>query len=915
MKFCIRKKCFVTLGCILALFLSGILRSQAQSVTITQPTCEYRTNPVGLDVRVPRLSWKLVSKNRDVMQTAYEIRVSEDARALVKNNNLLWTSGKVVSDQSAFINYGGPALQSRQRCYWQVRVWDNKGKVSSWSEVNYWETGLIDHSDWSAKWIEAEAITDGAVGPVPVFFRSFPVSAPVKSARLYITAHGIYEAKLNGKNISNHLLAPGWTSYHKRLQYQTYDVTSLLKTGDNTAVVTVGDGWYRGFLEWGGNRNWYGKEAGLLYQLEITFADGKKQTIVSDRDWKSSFDGPIRTSDIYNGETFDSRLDKPVTAAVAKNWKGVREVDTLLDNLVAQQGLPVTRHEQFKALKVIKTPKGETVIDFGQNLVGWVQVKIKGQAGDTLKINHAEVLDKAGNFYIDNLRAARQENNYILDGTDQFMEPHFTFQGFRYVKITGLHSEPNKDNFTAVAIYSDMQPTGTFSSSNSLVNQLQHNIQWGQKGNFVDIPTDCPQRDERLGWTGDAQVFFNTAAYNMNVALFFTKWLQDVKADQYDNGRVPAVIPARNKWTNDGSAGWADAATIIPWDFYALYGDKRLLEQQYSSMKAWVDYIRSISKDNLWNSGGHYGDWLFYTMDNDRDGKAAVTDKFLIAQAFYAASTQNVINAASVLGKTEDAATYTALLKDIKDAFNREYVTPSGKLVSNTQTAYVLALNFDLLPENLRQQAAQRLADNIAAYKDHITTGFLGTPYICHVLTRFGYTDVAYKLLLQETYPSWLYPVKMGATTIWERWNGIKTDGSFETESMNSFNHYAYGAIGDWMYKTISGIKPDPANPGYKHFIIEPQPGGKLTTAGATLETLYGTISSKWVIENGMFKLDVSIPANTSATIVLPKAAQQEITESGKTLSALLLKKKSVNSDSSVAIQLGSGTYFFTYKM
>lgn len=902
--------CFVAI-----FFLSGIMGTlvRAQPLSATQPTCEYINNPVGIDAKVPRLSWKIISRNRNVVQTAYEIKVSADPKPMIKKSTLLWSSGKVLSNQSVLINYGGAALQSRQRCYWQVRVWDDKGHVSPWSETSYWETGLLSQSDWLAKWIEAAEITNGTVGPVPVFFKSFHVGNAVKSARLYTTAHGIYEAKLNGKNISTHLLAPGWTSYQKRLQYQTYDVTSLIKQGENAAVVAVGDGWYRGVLEWNGRRNWYGKEVGLLYQLEITFADGKKQIIASDGSWKSSFDGPVKTSDIYNGETFDSRLDRPVTAQMAESWKNVRVVNTSLDNLVAQQGPPVTRHEQFKALKMIKTPKGETVIDFGQNLVGWVQVKIKGQAGDTLKIKHSEVLDKAGNFYTDNLRTARQENNYILDGTDQFLEPHFTFQGFRYIKVSGLRSEPDKDNFTAVAIYSDMQPTGTFTSSNSLVNQLQHNIQWGQKGNFVDIPTDCPQRDERLGWTGDAQVFFNTAAYNMNVATFFTKWLQDVAADQYDNGRVPAVIPAMNKKINDGSAGWSDVATIIPWNFYTLYGDKRLLEHQYPSMKAWVDYIRSISKDNLWNSGGHYGDWLFYTMDNDRDGRAAVTDKFLIAQAFYAASTQNLVNAARVLGKTDDVKMYTALLKDVKDAFNREYVTPSGKLVSNTQTAYVLALNFDLLPENLRQQAAKRLADNIETYKNHITTGFLGTPYICHVLTRFGYTDVAYKLLLQDTYPSWLYPVKMGATTIWERWNGIKPDGSFETETMNSFNHYAYGAIGEWMYKTITGINPDPENPGYKHFTIAPQPGGGLTTATAILETLYGRISSKWRIENGIFELEVSVPANTAATIILPKAADSEITESSQPLSALLyetIKKQ----DGTMSVKVGSGNYLFKYR-
>ncbi|RYE13777.1 MAG: alpha-L-rhamnosidase, partial [Sphingobacteriaceae bacterium] len=381
---------------------------------------------------------------------------------------------------------------------------------------------------------------------------------------------------------------------------------------------------------------------------------------------------------------------------------------------------------------------------------------------------------------------------YILKGSgEEVFEPHFTFQGFRYIKVEGYPGELSLDDFKAVAVYSDMKTTGKFSTSNALLNQLQHNIQWGQRGNFVDVPTDCPQRDERLGWTGDAQVFFNTAAYNMNVAGFFTKWLQDLKADQHENGNVPVVIPDVREKKNAGSAGWGDVSTIIPWNFYVAYGDKQLLAGQYNSMKAWVEYIRSISKNNLWNSGPHYGDWLFYTMADDRDGKAAITDKFFIAQAFYACSTQNLINAARVLGNDADVKTYTALLENIKKAFLTEYVTPSGRLVSNSQTAYVLALNFDLLPESLREQAAKRLVDNIESYGNHLTTGFLGTPYLCHVLTRFGYNNIAYKLLLQDTYPSWLYPVKMGATTIWERWDGIKPDGSFEAISMNSFNHYA----------------------------------------------------------------------------------------------------------------------------
>jgi alpha-L-rhamnosidase len=456
-----------------------------------------------------------------------------------------------------------------------------------------------------------------------------------------------------------------------------------------------------------------------------------------------------------------------------------------------------------------------------------------------------------------------------------------------------------------------MAPTGRFATSNPLLNQLQSNIQWGQKGNFVDVPTDCPQRDERLGWTGDAQVFFKTAAYNMDVSAFFSKWLSDLNVDQHANGNVPVVIPDVRAVKNAGSAGWGDVATIIPWDFYQAYGDKALLARQYPSMKAWVEYIRSISKNNLWNSGPHYGDWLFYTMADDRDGKAAITDKFFIAQAFYAHSTQNLINAAKVLGNKADVQTYTELLKAIKEAFLNEYVTPSGRLVSSSQTAYVLALNFDLLPENLRAQAAKRLADNVAAYGNHLTTGFLGTPYLCHVLTRFGYNDVAYKLLLQDTYPSWLYPVKKGATTIWERWDGIKPDGSFQAVSMNSFNHYAYGAIGDWMYRNVAGIAE--LEPGYKKISIAPKPGGNLKNASAELQTIYGNIKSLWAIEGGKTKLTVTIPANTTARIVLPNTAELKITESGTALDKVKAISDVKNVAGNTELLAGSGTYQFEY--
>ena len=470
------------------------------------------------------------------------------------------------------------------------------------------------------------------------------------------------------------------------------------------------------------------------------------------------------------------------------------------------------------------------------------------------------------------------------------------------------------ENFTAVALYSNMKPTGSFSSSNALINQLQHNIQWGQRGNFLDVPTDCPQRDERLGWTGDAQAFSRTAAFNFGVNNFFAKWLKDAEADQYTNGALPHVIPNVLGQNSGGSAGWADAATIIPWNMWLAYGDKKILENQYNSMKAWVGFMEKNSTDNLWNKGFHFGDWLFYRPYDDNDGRSAVTDKYLIAQCFYAHSTRLVIRAAGVLNKKDDEKHYTDLLNKIKQAFLKEYVTPGGRLVSSTQTAYVLALNFDMLPEAMRPSVADKLVENIKSYGTHLTTGFLGTPYLCHVLSRFGHTDLAYELLLQETYPSWLYPVKMGATTIWERWNGIRPDSTFEPASMNSFNHYAYGAIGDWMYRIVCGIDTDEDNPGYKKIEIQPHIGKGLTNASASLKTYYGTISSSWKKENDGLVFDVEIPPNTTATIYVPAENGSLITESGKLIGDI----KEIEIKGAVPrylmLKAGSGKYHFEVK-
>ncbi|GAA3959391.1 glycoside hydrolase family 78 protein [Mucilaginibacter dorajii] len=877
--------------------------------------CEYKTNPIAVDAANPRLSWKLITQDRGVQQTSYEIRVGSNAVSLTKGKDIIWGTGRIYSPQSIQIYYGGPMLGSRQKVYWQVRVWNNKNQVSPWSMVNFWKMGLLKKTDWTAQWIQDTYLSDTTGGPAPMFRKTFKLDRKIRAAHLYITAHGVFEAQINGKRVGDDYFAPGWTSYNKRLQYNVYDVTSSILKGLNAIGVTIGDGWYRGYT-YNRKKNVYGKKLGLLCQLEVVYTNGQREIINSDKTWKVAY-GPIRSSSFFDGEVYDARKQKPGWATGTykdATWDTVKTDTTIKANLIATSGPTVKKHEKFSPLKVLTTPAGERVVDFGQNLVGWVQFKLQGKAGDTVRLYHAEVLDQKGNFYTKNLRTAKQEITYVFksDSVETY-EPHFTFQGFRFMKIVGYTGPLDSTNVAAYALYSDMAQTGSFSTSNKLVNQLQHNIQWGQKGNFIDVPTDCPQRDERMGWTGDAQAFCRTATFNMDVAGFFTKWLKDLSADQHKDGAVPYVIPNMLDSTLSAASGWSDVATIAPWNIYLAYNDKQVLQQQYNSMKAWVGYIQRHSRNYLWDTGNHFGDWLFYAGTNYEDG-AALTDKNLIAQAFYAHSTQLLINAARILGHSDDVQTYTQLLYNIKKAFNSEYVTPNGRMISGTQTSYVLALNFDMLPENLRASAAKRLVSNIEDYDEHITTGFLGTPYICHVLSRFGRTDIAYDLLMKESYPSWLYPVKNGATTIWERWDGIKPDGSFEDPEMNSFNHYAYGAIGDWMYRVVAGINTDEDDPGFHKIIIAPHPGGKLTMAQAELETLYGKIKSAWTIDQGIFTLDITVPPNTTAQVILPSVTDP-ITENGLDINTVkeITDIKKVGNDEQFAVV--SGSYHFVYTL
>ncbi len=889
---------------------------------------EYLANPIGIDVVQPRLSWRIASTRRNTMQAAYQLQVGLNVASLTRGANLLWDSGKKVSDASVFVDYGGPQTVSRTRYYWRVRVWDSSGRASPWSFVAFWETGLFQPGDWTAEWITPPpTAADSLPSPSPFLRRAFRVGEAVRSARLYVTSLGLYEVYLNGERVGDQLFTPGWTSYRRRLQYQTYDVTALLRPGANVVGAILGDGWYRGNLGFFRQRNLYGRQLALLAQLEIRYQSGRTERVVSDGDWKASA-GPILSSDIYGGETYDARRElSGWTAGGApyddRNWTTVGVlVYPPPAALLAAMSPPVRRVRELRPVAIRRAPSGETIFDLGQNFTGWARLSVRGPAGTTVTLRFGEVLDREGNLYTANLRAAAQTDRYTLSGNGrEVYEPHFTFHGFRYVAVRGLPAPADSATITGIAVSSDLVQTGSLVTSDSLLNRLQRNIVWGQRSNFLDVPTDCPQRDERLGWTGDAQVFARTAAFNMDVAGFFAKWLSDVAADQDPSGSVPWVIP--NPLGGDsthfaGTAGWSDVAVIVPWTMYLTYGDRRVLERQYPSMRAWVDYARRrAGTDLIWRPGWQFGDWLALHSD-DPSYPGATTSTDLIATAFLAHSTDLVARTAAILGHEDDAAEYRARFRAIREAFNREFVSRTGRVGENTQTAYAVAIAFDLLPDSLVSVAGGRLAQDVAARDHHLTTGFLGTPYLLHVLGATGHIGDAFALLTQRTYPSWLYPITRGATTMWERWDGIRPDSSFEdpgmnsfNPGMNSFNHYAFGAVGDWMYQNIGGIDVDPAGPGYRRSRIAPRPGAGLTSANAALETAYGTLQSAWRLDAGRFALEVTVPANTSAEVTVWDARLDAVREGGFSLNARDGVRAARQRGSDVIVDVGSGRYSF----
>lgn len=915
------------MGCgLILLALAGLLGPRiisAQTTSDLAPDrlrCEYKVDPLGIDVTRPRLSWIVTSKERGRKQTAYRILVASTPEKLGRGEGDRWDSGQVKSDETAQIVYPGAPLLSQMECFWKVMVWDNEGRPSGWSETAKWSMGLLAPGDWKAQWIghdlPGQKLPPKAYLPLtlvssvlrkdykvylpsPFLRKSFTVKNPVRRAVVYASALGLYELHLNGRRVGADDFTPGWSDYNKRVYYQTYDVTALLHSGENAIGAILADGWYAGNVGWLGQR-YYGSKLRLRLQLQLEYADGTAETVATDGSWRAAL-GPIREADIQAGEFYDARLEMPGWSEPGfdeSKWKAVDTQESIAAAVEAYPGIPVRQTKELKPIKITEPKPGVFVFNMGQNFSGWARLRVKGKAGDKVVLRFAEMLNPDGTIYTKNLRTARATDTYILKGGgEEIWEPRFTYHGFQYLEVTDYPGTPTLDDITGIVAHSDLPFTGAFTCSHPLVNKLYSNLTWGQRSNYFEVPTDCPQRDERLGWTGDTQTFIRTAAYNMDVAPFFTKWLTDLNDGQDQEGRYPDVAP---RVTPNAAAGWGDAGIICPWTIYQVYGDRRLIEKHYPAMTKYIKFLESRSPGYLSPPLGTYGDWL-----NVNDP----TPKDLIATAYFAYSTRRMAEMARAIGKEDDAKKYEALFANVCAAFDRRFVSVDGKLEGNSQTAYLLALRFGLLPENMRGPAGDQLVDRIQERDWSLSTGFLGAGLLLPTLTDIGRTDVAYRLLLNTRYPSWGYSINLGATTVWERWDGYTLDKGFNTPSMNSFNHYAFGACGEWMFSAIAGIDTD--GPGFKKILIHPRPGGDLTWAKATYDSIRGLIIVSWQLEGDDFKLELTIPANTAAAVFLPAAKPEDVLENGRPAAESPGVHFLRMEPGAAVFEVGSGNYFF----
>ena len=882
---------------------------------ITRLRTNHLENPLGFSLAPLSLTWQ-VEDTPSAQQTAARVEVASDAAF----THILHDTGRDAALDS--LGFAPPlALRPRTRFWWRVTVWGDAGD-SAISEPAFFETGKMDEP-WGGQWI-APCLDDPNTHP---YLRTvFDLPAQVRSARVYATGLGVYELALNGARVGSEHLAPACNAYDQWIQVQTYDVTDLLKPGCNALGAMLGNGWAKGRFGLSAHKEGnYCDTFGLLLELRATLADGQEVVVATEPGAWQAAPSPVLDSSIYDGETYDARRALPGWATAefdAANWAPTTAYDPKLGALCDRLSPPIVVKEERAPVALLRTPAGETVLDMGQNMVGWVRFRTDAPAGTHLTLYHGELLQQE-NFFRTNLRSAKQEYHYMADGQAREVAPHFTFYGFRYVMLEGFTGPVRLEDFTGCVVYSDLERTGYVETSNPAVNRLLENVLWGQKGNFVDVPTDCPQRDERMGWTGDAQVFCQTALWNMDAYAFFTKFLHDLAAEQGKlDGNVPSVVPNVSPLSRpdiapvvSGACGWADAATVMPWTVYANTGDPAILARQFESMRGWVDWIRrrdiASGDHKLWRGGFHFGDWL--SMDAlPPDNPFGGTNMDYLASAYYRHSAKLVAKAAAVLGKHDLAQTYHALSDAIAAAITNAFFTPEGRCAIPTQTAHAIALQFDLVPASYRARVLSDLVDLVWRDKFHLKTGFLGTPCLCAALSENGAHDAACRIFFQTDCPSWLYEVSMGATTIWERWNSLLPDGTISDVSMNSMNHYAYGAIEDWVVRTLCGIRPVEDAPGFRRVALRPLPAPQLTYARARMHTAMGWVESGWTRgTDGTLCVEVAVPFGAQASLVLPSAALTHVSAAGAPLAQGAWDAE--QTEAGVHITLRAGRYAFTY--
>ncbi|MFY0674663.1 MAG: family 78 glycoside hydrolase catalytic domain [Bacteroidia bacterium] len=836
------------------------------ALDITQLRIEYLENPIGIEFESPRFSWWLQSDEMDVVQTAYAITI-------YVNGKEVFNSGKVVSNKNHLVKTDFRP-EPKTAYEWRVTAWDNKGNVNE-SEAAYFETGLF--GNWSAKFITVPWQEDPKKkNPVHYYRKEFRTSRKIKSARVYATSYGIYEVAINNEKVGDRELAPGWTSYEHRLKYQVYNADDLLNSGANCISIRLAQGWVQGRIALRAKPEKWQEKLAVLLELHIEYANGDTEIIKTDDSWKVGTGGLIEAT-IYDGEVYDAALE-PTNWQLAnfndEKWVGAIELDKTIKNLVADHVPPVKVFRSLQSKRKVINDSKSTTYDFGQNFSGRVKLILNIEKPCEVIVQHAEITDRFGDVYTDNLRTAKAELKLVFDKAGLYSyTPKFTYMGFRYVKVKGI-SMGNVREITAQALTSNLEEAGAITTDHDKLNMLISNIKWSQYSNFIDVPIDCPQRDERMGWTGDAQVFAPTAAFNSQVAPFFKDWLKDLSADQYDDGSVPWVVPNVYKQKRPPASGWADAAVIIPWTMYERFGDRTFLDTQYPSMKLWVDFMINESNNGLWFGERHFGDWMNVLAPSRPGSMKRTPQTDFIAQVYFQYSLKLLVKSAEVIGKTKDAKYYQGLYDKANEAFIKEFVTPNGRVGVGSQTSYLLALKFDLLPEPYKAQAKKRLVESVVHY-GHLTTGFLGTPILSATLSENGYSEQAYNILFREDFPSWFYQINMGATTMWERWDGISTSGSFQDPYVNSFNHYAYGSVGYWLYAHMGGIQLKMEG-GIQKLTLAPEIDSRIGFANTSYDGINGKIISNWQIEEEGLIYEFTIPANTNAKIVIPKGYYYE---------------------------------------